>query len=273
MCKEFDLAYRVTTAKQFPIISAIVRDVKLKIDEKLPKSLEEFVKKFLLISNKISDYRVPNYERLMMTDFLTRPLTLLYAIERLNFNIQPMMVIHVIGASTFEIWSQKYWKILLFWLKNLKNLIVVFIGPEIYEFNNDDVELTFPETSLGNDQRLCVISPPIHYEDYYKHKSFLRPDIIVGFNLEIHEIELGISSSSWRKMLSTVEKMNVPFILTAGSKERAQRDHEIMSVLMNKNLTYFSSEVNPFAGHIPQRDFKTEGLRYSNKYVTIYNRF
>lgn len=272
LCKEFDLAYRVSTAKQFPIISTIVKDVIIEENENLPPSLDDFINKFLQIGNKISDYRVPNYDRLMIGEFLTRPLTLLYAIKRLHLHIKPTMVIHVLGASTFEIWSQKYWKILLFWLQNLKNLIVVFIGPEIQEFTNDSVELIFSETSLGDDQRLCVISPPVHYEDYYKHKSFLKPDIVIGFNLEIHEIELGISSSTWKQMLLTVEQLNVPFILTAGSKERARNDHRIMSILMDMRLTYFSLESNPFAGRIPERDFQTERLRYSNKYVTIYSR-
>lgn len=181
------------------------------------------------------------------------------------------MVVHVVGATNSEISAQEYWKIILYWLQSLKSLTVVFTGPEISDLSSTrETGLEFPKSSLAG-KHLKVESHAIKYEEYFKSDFFLKPDIIVGYNLHIHESEFGISDFNWEETILTLEKVEAPFVLTAGSEKRAQKEHRRFCEHLGKLIDFCCLE-NSFAGLIPLRDFETERLMYSNQFVIIYDK-
>ena len=209
------------------------------------------------------------YQDMLTSSFLTGTLTLLHAINKLDFKIDSSMIIHIIGANILDVTAENTWKMFFYWLRRLKTLKVVFIGPGIP--NCPETEVDTSDYGSIEVKNFKAESHALRYDEYFKSKSFIKPNIILGCNLDIHESELGISECTWKETTLVLEKLGVPFILTAGTEERIQKDHKRFCKLLGKSIDYKFCELNPFSALGPERDFETEGIKYSNKYLIIYD--
>lgn len=240
-------------------------------DKNLPSTMLAFINLNLNLKTQTPELHVPDSQEILVSDFLTKPLTLLWSLQKLNCKIKSSMIVHVIGTTNSDISAQEYWKIILYFLHNLKSLTIVFIGPELSDLPSaPETGLEFPNPLLLG-KKLRVESQALKYEEYFKSEFFLQPDVIVGYNLHIHESKFGISDYSWEETVLTLKKIDAPFILTAGSEERARKDHKSFCKHLGKLIDYVCCERNPFSGLIPERDFETERLMYSNQFVIIHN--
>lgn len=236
--------------------------------KKLPPSMKEFISSYIKLSKEYigasGKYRVH-----ITTEFFSRPLTLLYAIQKLNLTSAAHLIIHVIGSTNEEFRFVDYWEVILHWLPNLKQIKVNFVGPEINSITATGILPCKSCESMG--KQICIVTKdPTKYHEYYESDRFSKPDLIIGYNLNLHESELGISECTWKETIMTLKKLEAPFILTAETKERAQKDHKRFSSLLEKPASYECFEENPFASLIIERDFETEELKCPNKYIIIY---
>lgn len=275
VCKALILAFKITMIGEPPFVKTLMKEEITKRTVKLPNSIESFMDKYLEMKGQTPQIDVPNFHKLHVSDLITRPLTLLYALEQLgslnNFD-DGKLVIHVIGSTDFELATQTPWSFISIWLRHsLKSLKVVFIGPELtltkmaYNFGTG---IRFP---LNSEKSFRAESSATRYDEYLRDKGFVKPNIIIGFNLDLHESEYGIATCSWKETMLTLKKMKVPFVLTGGTEERARKDHEKLCTLLGKSLDYVCLKRNPFGGLIPERDFATEEVRYSNQYLIVYD--
>ncbi|XP_033218438.1 uncharacterized protein LOC117173902 [Belonocnema kinseyi] len=268
LCSVLTLAFKLITSETKPALHGLFL---MPVDSErvnLPPSMQAFIDSHINFQINTSNQKV-KYQNMATSNFLTGPLTLLYALERLNYQISSSMVIHIIGAGIQDLAAEGSWKIFLYWLTRLINLKIVFIGTDIS--NCLETQLDTSESFPITVKNLKVQCHGLRYYEYFKSESFMKPNIILGCNLDIHESELGISECTWKDTILTLKKVGVPFVLTAGTKERAEKDHKRFCKLLGMSVPYKFCEVNPYAALSPERDFETEGVRYSNKHIIIYD--
>lgn len=263
-----------------PVMSASLKVVKRK-DYGLPSSIESFIDIYLKPKEKFQRSANPDLQNILLSDSLSRALTFLYAIDVLFdpcYTEKDSLVVHVIGSTSREFSERNFWKFILLSLQHLKNLTIIFVGPKIEAPTLPpylEADIDFSSCMLKN-QNLRAESQPLKYNDYYHSKVFVEPDFVIGYNLDLHESELGISECTWKKTVLILQKMGVPFVMTSGSETRIKKDDRSFCKLLGDtelcHIDYDFCEVNPFASLIPERDFETEGLRYSNKYILTYTR-
>ncbi|XP_043470042.1 uncharacterized protein LOC122503535 [Leptopilina heterotoma] len=220
-------------------------------DNKLPDSMQKFLTDWIVCQN---DRPFSSIEKILIGELLTRPLTLLFALEKLQLEFTSM-VVHVIGAHNSKHAGEEFWNILFVWLKKLKNVSIIYLGVGTKSLN-----------SSSNSLRLR--SYPLTYGEFSMGKFFNKPDIIIGYDLDIHECEL--KDCSCINDVLAAKKLGVPFIMTSGTKERACDDNRKISRMFETPVAPEFAYLNPFASLEPLRDFETECLRYLNKCVVIY---
>lgn len=99
------------------------------------------------------------------------------------------------------------------------------------------------------------------YEDYLRSSSLAKPDLIVGFNTNIHESKEAV----W-----AFAELGCPVILTCYTQmELEEEQAKISAILENKTKCIYLGK-NPFASLRPYRDYETEELFYQNNYIIIY---
>ncbi|XP_033225118.1 uncharacterized protein LOC117178029 [Belonocnema kinseyi] len=191
------LAFKITMIREPPFVKTLVKEMDSR-PVKLPNSIESFMDKYLEMKSQTAQIDVPNFHNLHFSDLITRPLTSLYALEQLgplnNFD-DGKLVIHVIGSTDFELATQTPWSFISMWLRHfLKSLKVVSIGPELtltemaYNFGTG---IRFP---LNEDKSFRAESSATRYDGYLRDNDSVKPNIIIGFNLDLHEREYGIAT-------------------------------------------------------------------------------
>lgn len=256
-----------------PSVTALVKaQLFKKSDENLPASIESFLNTYLKINDSAS-YDIPNFHKILISDALSMPLTALHALQKLKLSSKKKLKIHVLGAIHREVVEEGFW-IMLNWFRGLKRLELTFFDSDTSTLPlNYTTDLFFQNLAFFSEKSFEVINRKVRYDNYCRLGSIEKPHIIMGYNLNVHEIDYGISDYSWEDIILTVKKINVPFVMTSGSEERARRDHSKLCSFLGEKVEFLSSEENPYASLFPERDFVSEGLRYPNKFITIYSDF
>lgn len=211
------------------------------------------------ILNDFKRNEIQNY----MSEHLTRPLTVIYALEKIRHPNEQIMTIHVIGANNYEEVSQSSWEVLFHWLPNLISLKIVLIGPECSNVNN---QIQLCKICVGNSRKLFVESHGLLYNDYWMTDSFTKPNVIVAFNASLKMY------NTWIESLQLLAKVNCPFILTTYSKIEIDSDHEIMLQIFGHVARYTFRGKNPFASLRPYRDVVNTNVFFRNTGIMIYTK-
>ncbi|XP_033226613.1 uncharacterized protein LOC117179078 isoform X2 [Belonocnema kinseyi] len=288
----FILALEMANIQPYPLLQFEAQDI-VKFEEsretipvhteitKLPNSMQEFLKTYMKLKGETArEVKARTHHRIqIVSEFISRPLTLLYAIQKLNLMSSAKLMVHVVGATHNEFFLAEYWEILLHWIPALKNMEVAFVGPELKStysiFNSVCASCKLRKKYIDS------VGLAVTYEDYFNEtdkniRSFQKPDIVIGYNLDLYGNELGIiglNNWNWEDAFSILKKVNAPFILTAATEKRAKKDQEILCKILKKSVSPLYCEPNPFAGLIPERDFQTEELKYTNNHILIYKGF
>ena len=240
----------------------------------LPKSMDEFIKICIKLKNKkFWEKNNPNtifvLREMLYAEIFSKPLTLLGALTISHWPLDSM-VVHVIGATNDEKSEAGFWEILLHFVPLLKNLKIIFVGPELSE-----LQLAEPlvcEVCSKKGKKLEVRGLPLRYDEYFNHESFLIPNFVIGFNLHIHESELGITEDTWQDSILTLTKIPAPFIMTAKTYRKALMDLEKLNSYFGNCVDCDCLKLNEFRADIPSRDFETEKYETSNQFVTVFCR-
>ena len=261
-----------------PILQLSMNDMPIiTINVKLPPSMKIFIHFFFKLStekeellNQKQNKNIPGMRETMISEYFSRPLTYVYAMQKLKRYNDDNVFIHVIGSSIEEVDGAVFWELLLHWLPSWKIITVILISPELSR-QAHFVHCCEKCNRLDLKYELKIYG--LNYEDYLESEFYKKPDFIVGFNLNIHECELGFVECTWEKSILAVARQNVPFILTSGSEDRAQRDHKRLCKILGKEINYHCLEKNPFRSLRPYRDYESEDVQYPNQYLIIYTQF
>lgn len=243
--------------------------------KKLPTGMTAFIESNSIKEIGLSIYgENDKFKKCLITEYFSRPLTALYAIEKLNMPVKKSLIIHIIGASKNDLLYNSYWEILLHWLIDLKEIKIHFFGPKFdgnYCINNELCN----SCKAMDKKSFQIYCYSMNYHESLNNKSIVtKPDIIFGFNLNLHESDYGIYECKWKETFCVLKNyINIPFIMTSETERRGQKDHEKLCSFLEKSVIYDFFQENPFASSIMMRDFETEQLKNPNKFILIYKQF
>ncbi|TGZ37642.1 uncharacterized protein [Temnothorax longispinosus] len=197
---------------------------------------------------------------------LTGPLTLFYAVQRLNYvpKSKGLVVVHVIGANVID--QAFLWEVFLeVMVETLKSDIelsvkIVMIGPGL----KDKFVPSRTDDFIGAE--MSYEYHDVSYEKYVRSPSFIKPNLIIGFNVSIGEKDDNkeISAAS----IHALARQSCPFVLAFTLVQCLHIGMSKINTILGKEVDYLYSGKNPFACCRPYRGFGC--VKYTNQYVVIY---
>ncbi|XP_043478074.1 reticulocyte-binding protein 2 homolog a-like [Leptopilina heterotoma] len=279
LCKELSIAYKFSQTEIEPILMVLMKFHVITGEcENSSTTMLDFLKSNVPPSmmKNVEITQEINFQQLATSKTITDSITLLNVItKKIPSLIKTTMTIHILIAKRAEIVTENTWTNFLYLMPKLRNLKIIFIGQQVVNCPEKIVDTsTFNLMNAGVNKKLTLDYCDMNYKEYSMSKKYEKADVILGSNLNIQDFELLASNESdnyWKETILTLEKVGVPFILTAGTKERVEREHRIICQFLGKNVNYLFLEENPFASLCPERDFRTEGVMYANKFLIVYN--
>lgn len=219
------------------------------------------------------------YTYCSLSHISTIPLTTLYStqISCKNWEALDAFVVHVIGAEfQFECINLHVWEeLFLHFLPNLRNLRLMFVGPELNLPTIPLDLLTAVKLCSAcklSDRRVNVsFHPGQFYHDFFRSEQFIKPDLVCLFNPGLYR-ETGFKDrDTWPETIKEFCKTQVPVSVTAYTKHEIPR--EVIRIKSVANVeTILEAQRNPFASIKPDRNFvsdDSEPLIYKNYYIAI----
>ncbi|CAL4071950.1 unnamed protein product, partial [Meganyctiphanes norvegica] len=225
---------------------------------------------------------------IQFSEKLTFPLTLLSALEKIGIGPSKTAVktikslnIHITGAeSTKELASLSSWEYLLHRLPLLKELRVVFIGPDLFlkpVEGEESVDYFLDESGKGRciscEQsnklfvyEMCLMT----YHEFVNSQHFTDPDVIIAYNCGFHMYSEE-AKDTWKPSFEYMTRSHsCPLIFTSYNKSEAIADLQALKKVCPV-YTEFSANRNPYSGLWPKRDFDSEEdhlVFYNNQFVS-----
>lgn len=254
------------TKDPYPLLNIPVREEY----EPLPCDMDSFISILVTFTNDTTKWN-QSIEVALLSELLTCPLTLLYALEKLRTVSKNKLVVHVVGAGAFECTFLQKWETILHCLPQLSCLDLVFIGPETEQSLETSSVLCMACQEKGRELRTKFKCGKL-YHHYATCDSFLMPDIIVVYNCGLHEHE-GTDADMWLLSLPFLVKFaQTPLILTSYTSKEAYKDVARILDCREDGLTvYLKCAKNPFASKRPYRDWGSEGccIFFQNNFITL----
>ncbi|XP_071649767.1 putative protein MSS51 homolog, mitochondrial [Temnothorax longispinosus] len=202
------------------------------------------------------------------SEYLTRPLTLFYVMRSLNYvKEQENLVIHVVGASCAEKATLSGWEVFPRLLEAVMSVKIVMIGPELKHHDVPLLSTTCAKKSL------TIEFHDVLYEDYVRSSSFVKPDLVAGFNLNIYKHELGSERETWAPSIRMLAEQNCPFVSTSVTRQDSKKKIERINTILGRQVDYIYKEKNLYASFTPHRVPGPERVCYHNQYVVVYQSF
>ncbi|XP_071556508.1 uncharacterized protein [Temnothorax nylanderi] len=204
------------------------------------------------------------------SQFLTHPLTLFYAMRLLKCDVRKskVLVVHVVDAKWFEEFALIGWEFLPRLIGTMVSVVVILIGLELlFKLNS----LHDCDNCMSREKKCLTFEfHDVLYENYVRSPSFVKPDLVVGFNLCIDKHKLGSSEETLTPSIKLIAIQNCPFVLTSGTQYSFKKETDIINTILDKEVDHLYSGKNPFAGLAPYRAIGMDYLAYINQYVIIY---
>uniref|UniRef100_A0A6V7IAR7 Mitochondrial splicing suppressor 51-like C-terminal domain-containing protein n=1 Tax=Bracon brevicornis TaxID=1563983 RepID=A0A6V7IAR7_9HYME len=235
---------------------------------KLPEDMAQFIK--ICGPNFVPFPH--NVQTSASSEVFTRPLSLLYAMEKLNLEIKERLIVHVIGANIADLEDPSTFEIILHFKQNLKELILIFIGPDLSGLEIPDFSKYLCRECKKEKMILHVKIFPSFYHDFMKNEEFSLPDLVIGYNIGVHEcFEFASEGDTWYPSIAALGNLDCPLIVTTYTKDEAEKDYERI-LKSSKRFTCLLQEKNPFASLRHYRDFENDDFYYQNQFIMIFGR-
>ncbi|XP_017752772.1 PREDICTED: uncharacterized protein LOC108545584 [Eufriesea mexicana] len=233
----------------------------------LPQSMKDFIDCYIKPQRNSQVSKIE--ETIIDTEYLTRPLTFLYALQKLKYILKSnSIIIHITAANVIDTEGIEIWEILLHWLPNITIIKICLIGPEL---SIGSMLMNLCKNCQYNNKQFSIQVYDMLYENYAKSDFYTKPNFIIGYNAGIHECEDFKSVNyTWRQSLKIIAKQNCPLILTSYTLSEAKKEQIRLNEILNNCIKCSYFEQNPFSSLRPYRDFETEGIYYQNQYIIMY---
>jgi len=267
-----------------------VRDLKLpaQIDDhykRLPEMLIDLVRPQLTPEECSDPVTVA-----CVTERLSYPLSLLYALERVSVGGKPVeeltdLYVHVVGATGFnDIVGIIRWEYLMHRLPKLRFLHYVFVGPHLFgeEIEEDRVPPDYNyHCMVDGCEEMCDTcredGRKVHYELYLnlyhkfaKTSFYKKPDIVIAHNCEFHQYD-SEGKNTWTETFPCILRDNIPVVFTSFSEREAKLDLKELAKRAEVEVV-IPPHKNPFASvrpyRYPQQSEHDPHMCAWNQYIT-----
>ncbi|XP_071556361.1 putative protein MSS51 homolog, mitochondrial [Temnothorax nylanderi] len=205
------------------------------------------------------------------SEYLTCSLTLFYVMRLLKYVPKSKkIVIHILGTNESEEIFWTFWEILPRLIGTMTT--VIMIGPEL-PCKSNLLKLNNCDNCMSREKKYLTFKfHDVLYENYVCSPSFVKPDLVVGFNLYIHKHKLSERSSkeTWAPSIQMLAKQSCPFVLTSATQYSFKKETDLINTILNKEVDHLYSGKNPFASLKPYKTIEMEYVSYLNQYVIIY---
>ncbi|CAL4138887.1 unnamed protein product [Meganyctiphanes norvegica] len=221
--------------------------------EKLPKGILDLIN---IPSNPIDA---------ISSDWLSYPLSILYALEKIGLGIDSSPVheakkltIHMMDcANELHIFHNSLiWEYLFHRLPNLKSLRVVMIDPELFHelgyTDSNHFQMSLCEDCEQRGRKLAV-SVEENLRIYKWSDRYVRPDVILTH---------GIKNQTTGNMFIHTAEPSIPMVMMNVIRECIETDLQFLSMHEDIKLK-LPIQVNPFCGQRPIRS-----CIYTSQYTT-----
>jgi len=217
-------------------------------------------------------------EWVFLTNQLSGPLTLLDTGSRFvsDFGTRESLTIHVVGAGIVEMMGVIKWEYLAHRLPKIRNLIYVFVGPELEAESEDE-----PVVPVCGDciTKGTTLEYRVHcgtYSTYQQTDSFSPPDLVFVQNCGFSEYEARLDSEGWTNGwagLGSLLQNGSPLVFTSYTLGEAKQDlTRLLETVKDEVEVLVRCESNPMRSHRPIRDWERDQDRdvfYSNQYLSV----
>ncbi|XP_032677184.1 uncharacterized protein LOC116846897 isoform X1 [Odontomachus brunneus] len=250
LCIKLDIENTVTNEDDITISVELVdylslRDMKTHIQRRLGRH---------------RNFETWNYADFLYTDCLSKPLTLLFYIQRANIcdlKLFTDFVIHIIAGTFTDQNSLLAWEAFLHQMIPGSTLYIIMIEPCLEQ---DLTAIRLCQNCRAGNKDLFFVYCGMTYKNYRRTESYLSPDIIVGFDIDFKDDKMAVVTALLRQEKSLV--------LTCKSESKAQ---EIVTEI---GTTYFKvpiiNEKNKFASCRPYRDVESDSVFFLNQHLIMY---
>lgn len=247
------------------VIEPILKATYQEKAEKLPSTMLDVIEKYLAKNlEKFGDFNITvnlrSDHNVALSDRFSRPLTLLFSIDKLSLNNLQSMVIHVVGANQAEHLIND-WELILHFLPQLRELQIILIGPSLLS-NSKEIQ-KFCNLCRKGKRKLTIETKKTVYSGYCKGKNYLKPDIIclnTGFNPD----------STWKESMLDFYKGQCPLLVTTKCKAEGLNDkYFIDSTFPMANCLY--CDENPFTSLSYTRQNIFVPISANNQFIFIYD--
>lgn len=199
------------------------------------------------------------------SEYLTKPLTLLFAMKQLNLHlIDGNLVVHVIASRLCDITDFiSWWEVVLHEMPLLMSITIISIGPNLKSIKSKNETLC--DDCIKMKKKIVYEYYPMFYRVYVRTEDFKKPDVIVGFNVHYYKFyNKNKLSKEWMASARALMKQNCPYILTL-----LMLLPDTMKKRANTANCIFAGN-NPFMSLRPHRCVFSDNLCYNNHYLMIY---
>ncbi|TGZ44749.1 Zinc finger MYND domain-containing protein 17 [Temnothorax longispinosus] len=141
------------------------------------------------------------------------------------------------------------WRVLPQLMETVMSVVVIMTGPGLKD--KFDPSRACNNCLLLENKSLFFEYHNVSYENYVRSPSFVKPDLIVRFNLSIEEHELESNKKISASSIHAVAKQNCPSVLTFFTLRDFEEGTNKMNAIMDKEVDYLYSGKNPFASFRP----------------------
>ena len=187
------------------------------------------------------------------------------------------MTVHIAGANVYEVMGIIKWEYLAHRLPALRNLQLVFIGPQLEEEEGGTVEVGQCQDCTDLGRTISHQTFSLTYSEYRKVSSFSQPDLVLVQNCGFHEFPLDSEqwTEGWKGLGSLLHPSGAPVVFTSYTGTEARDDlRRFQEDCGGQEVEVLvQSEENKMRSYRPRRDMM--GLEeeidvfYNNFYINI----
>ncbi|XP_033227624.1 uncharacterized protein LOC117179702 [Belonocnema kinseyi] len=221
--------------------------------KKLPKSMSEFLYEY---ARPEGDLR--KEVLLMITSYLSVPLTLFSAIKKMDNKTGSQLLVHVASGTPDE---YRTFEILLHMIPKLNHLVVIMVSKISLQIERTDL----CGKCIARGKVLLVKSAGVEYEDYVKHKEFRQPNFAMFLNLQASSNPK--SGVIWKGMVNVWLSLKCPLIITSTREPMAKRMSANLKSVFPSRICY--DGFNEFCCLRPELDWEDFGIDKDNQFMVI----
>lgn len=277
-CKDFQIFRKILFMQhRHGRVDPYVPNVPEKMTPTLPDNLDLLMARLYAGSSYYCRMDCHTYSTL--SQLSTVPLTTLYSVQASfpNWRSIEAYTIHVIGAEFhFECMDLHVWeKLFLHFMPELKNLSLVFVGPELQLPAIPVKLLAKIKTCFDckrSDRSINVsFQPGKCYHEFARTGEFVKPDILCLFNPGLYRRTGYDGKDTWPASIRRMCDLRVPIVVTSYTAHEIPWEMaRIKSIADVEEI--LKPQRNPFASVKPDRNFVSDDavpLIYKNYYIAI----